>query len=539
MPPQLHVRLPGFFGLTQKFLDANQFLSFYIEFFHFAPGNWIRATLTGRCPPLTEGFMTETSEIRQRSAERRMFLARQIAGAIFMMAVLPAPAQTPPAAAQTATQANSAGIPHCRVEDVDYRGWKAQQLSNRWVQLVIVPQNGGRLMQVTLGGHAYLFVNPKLAGKYMPPSQDQWFNYGGDKLWLLPEGEADEQHWRGNSDLLDDGQFSFRKLSDEEGCGIELTGPPDPHTGIQFSRIIRLDPDSPHIAFRASMRNVSGHPVEWSMQSVSQYDTASAAEPLRINHEFWGFTPANHSSGYLNRYHVRFGPAENPGAAVRDDGLFSVHYAHLAAELWVDSADGWLAVVDGSSLYAMVERFQYQERKPYPGKASVIFWTNGPQLRWSGDAEASLTDGSARESPFYMEAEINSPMCRLRPGEACQLETDWFPTRAGGEFHGVTDAGIISRPLQAARLGNGKVKLSGSFGVFFAGMLVAHFYNEHGSKIATVPLGTVSPTDLVALDMETVPQGKPTRVSLHLVEGGLDRGALQEVPIRAGENPLK
>src|SRR6266404_1012882 len=140
----------------------------------------------------------------------------------------------------------------CHVEAVDYKGWQAQQVSNRWVQLIIVPQNGGRLMQVSFNGHAYLFVNPKLAGKYMPPSQDQWFNYGGDKLWLLPEGDDDEQHWRGNSDLLDDGPFTFRKLSDGQGCGIELTGPPDPHTGIKFSRTIRRDPDSPHITFRAS-----------------------------------------------------------------------------------------------------------------------------------------------------------------------------------------------------------------------------------------------------------------------------------------------
>src|SRR5206468_577518 len=76
----------------------------------------------------------------------------------------------------------------CHVESVDYQGWHAQQMSNRWVQLVIVPQNGGRLMQVTFAGHAYLFVNPKFAGKYLPPSSGQWFNYGGDKLWLLPEG---------------------------------------------------------------------------------------------------------------------------------------------------------------------------------------------------------------------------------------------------------------------------------------------------------------------------------------------------------------
>jgi hypothetical protein len=238
----------------------------------------------------------------------------------------------------------------------------------------------------------------------------------------------------------------------------------------------------------------------------------------------------------LNRYHVRTGPAENPAATIRDDGLFSLHYSHLAAEFWVDSTDGWLAVADGSSRYAMVERFQYEEHRPYPGKASVIFWTNGSHLKFNNDGEASVSEGADGVSPFYMEAEINSPMCHLRPGEACQLETDWFPTRADSQFHGVTDAGIITRPLRAVSLENGKVKLSGSFGVFFPGKLVAHFYNEHGSSTGTLPLTEVSPADLVVLDTETAPQGKPTRVSLHLEDqSGLDRGALQEVPIRAGD----
>ena len=276
--------------------------------------------------------------------------------------------------------------------------------------------------------------------------------------------------------------------------------------------------------------------LEWSMQSVSQYDTGNPTDPSRGNREIWGFTPANPSSGYLNRYHVRTGPAENPAAMVRDDGLFSVHYSHLAAEFWIDSPDGWLAVVDGSSHYAMVERFQYEEHKTYPGKASVIFWTNGANLRFNNDGEASVGERATGVSPFYMEAELNSPLCRLRPGESCQLETDWFPTRADSEFHGVTDAGIITKPLHAVSLANGKVKLSGSFGVFFSGKLVAHFYNEHGSFIGTLPLAEVSPADLVVLDMEAAPPGKPARVSLHVEnQDGLDRGALQEVPINAGD----
>ena len=480
--------------------------------------------------------MTNNSEVLHGWAERSVNLARQIVKAVFMMAVLLGAAKTPLAVGQTTPQAKSGGDVACHVEAIDYKGYKAEQISNQWVQLIIVAQNGGRVMQVIFDGHAYLFVNPKLAGKYLQPSQDTWFNYGGDKLWLLPEGDHDEQHWRGNSDLLDDGKFSFRNLSQEPGCGIELTGQPDPHTGIQFSRTIRIDSDTPHIAFRASMKNVSGHTVEWSMQSVSQYDTGNPKDPSNSNREIWGFTPASPSSGYLNRYHVRTGPAENPSASLREDGLFSLHYAHLAAEFWVDSIDGWLAVVDGSSRYAMVERFQYEEHKTYPGKASVIFWTNGPHLKFNSDGEASVSDGSQSVSPFYMEAEINSPMCRLRPGESCQLETDWFPTRADREFHGVTDAGIITKPLRAVRLENGKVKLSGSFGVFFPGNLVAHFYNEHGSSTGTLRLAEVNPTELVVLDTETTQQGEPTRVSLHLEDqGGLDRGKLQEVPVRTGD----
>src|SRR5579862_4253265 len=167
----------------------------------------------------------------------------------------------------------------CRIESVDYKGWHAQQISNRWIQLVMVPQNGGRLIQVTFGGHPYLFVNPKFAGKYLPPDSSQWFNYGGDKIWLLPEGNNDEQHWPGNSDVLDDGPYTFQKISEGKQCQVELTSPPDPQTGIQISRTIQLDSGSPSIHFHASMKNITGHTVEWSMQSVSQYDTSDSAAP--------------------------------------------------------------------------------------------------------------------------------------------------------------------------------------------------------------------------------------------------------------------
>src|SRR5271156_5548054 len=354
----------------------------------------------------------------------------------------------------------------CRIEATKYRGWRAEEISNRWVKIEVVPQNGGRLMQVIFAGHPFLFVNPEYEGKYLPPNPSDWFNYGGDKLWLLPEGNDDEQHWVGNSDVIDDGPFSFRKVSEGQACEIELTGPIDPQTGVQIRRTIHLDADSPAIHFHATMQNKTGHVIEWSMQSVSQYDTSDSSSPSRNSRNFWTFAPANPSSSYLNRYHVRFGPAENPAATVREDGLFALHYAHLAAELWLDSTAGWLAVVDGDSRYAMVERFRYEKDEIYPGKASVIFWMNGPETRLNSEGEPSLTSGGDGV-PYYLEAEINSPLVQLRPGETRDLDTEWFPTRAGNEFQSVADSGIVVRPLQATRLATGHIRLSGSFGVFF------------------------------------------------------------------------
>jgi hypothetical protein len=430
----------------------------------------------------------------------------------------------------------SQSSPSCSIEATNYKGWSAEELSNRWVKLEVVPQNGGRLMQVIFNGHSFLFVNPKYEGKYLPPDPSEWFNYGGDKLWLLPEGNDDEQHWVGNSDLLDDGPYTFRKVSEGKECEIELTGPADPQTGIQIQRTIHLDADSPRIRFHATMQNKAGHDIQWSMQSVSQYNTADASVPSRNSHNFWAFTPANPFSSYLNRYHVRFGPAENPAASVKDDGLFALHYVHLAAELWLDSTQGWLAVVDGDSRYAMVERFRYEKSEDYPGKASVIFWTNGPEVRLNSDGVPSLTSGNDA-SPYYLEAEINSPLVRLRPGETRDLDTEWFPTRSGTEFHGVEDAGIVVHPLQATRLETGSIRLSGSFGVFFAGRLVAHLYNEHGASLGTMPLTQVEPADPVVLEMELKPPAKPSRISLHLEDSnGLDRGSLQEVQVGAVPN---
>jgi hypothetical protein len=418
----------------------------------------------------------------------------------------------------------------CRVENIDYLGWKAVRMANTWVKLTIVPQLGGRLMQVTFGDHDYLFVNSQLKGQSFSPeesaSQKRWFNYGGDKIWPMPEGSGDEQHWPGaEGAVLDSGAFTLQVLSKGETCSVRLTGPVDPFIGQQYIRDISIGSASPAISFHAVMKNTSGYPQEWSEQSVSQYNTADPSNPAQPNPNFWAFTPVNPQSAYLNSYHVRTGMASSSGYSTRD-GLFAVHSSQAGGEVWIDSPGEWLAVVDGSTQFAMVERFRYVHGADYPGKATAIVYTTGIGRR-GPQPPADPT----RPAIHYMEAELNSPLIRLDPGESYAMDTQWLPARMGSELTNVSYAGTVGRSLTVITSPMG-LTLAGEFGVFFAGQLEARFYDRQGARLGTTKVQDVTPLEIVSLQ-QTVPAPSETvRVSLHLIDrSGLDRGPLGETTI--------
>ena len=117
------------------------------------------------------------------------------------------------------------------------------------------------------------------------------------------------------------------------------------------------------------------------------------------------------------------------------------------------------------------------------------------------------------------------------------MDTEWFPTRSGSEFHGVTDAGVLIQSLRATRTQNGKISLSGTFGVFYSGHLVARLYDEHGHVAAVTSIADVSPAERVSLNTEIASPGKCSRLSIHLIDdSGLDRGALQELQFTGEDN---
>ena len=389
-------------------------------------------------------------------------------------------------------------------------------------------------MQVKFEGHAYLFENPQFKGKYFPPlaagAPARWYDYGGDKIWPMPEGNEDAQHWPGPiADALDDGVYQATVVSRSPRCTVRMDGPADERTGLQYSREISLGDDSPEIGFHAVMKNASARPIEWSMQSVTQYDTGGAPADGDFNHNFWAFTPANPKSAYLEGFQVRFGLADDPSFSV-SGGLFRLHLLYLQSEVWVDSPGDWLAVADHSSGYAMVEKFRYQPDAEYPGKASVIFYKNGPsvQINEKGRPEIRV---SPDDAPYYMEAEINSPLEKIGPGETYAMDTQWYPARVGGKFAGVAESGLTVEPLEVVRSAAG-VNISGAFGVFFRGQAIAQFFGANGGSLGSIPLGEAEPGEILHL-RKAVSAPVGIRTVRILIEGarGENHGTLGEAAV--------
>ncbi len=388
-------------------------------------------------------------------------------------------------------------------------------------------------MQVQFGDHPYLFVNPQFEGKYISPAEaaktNSWINYGGDKLWPMPEGPADGEHWPGPiSDALDDGDYSFQAKQGST-CSLHLQGAADAATGLQYSRDVRIDGTSPEISFHAEMKNASDHEIRWSMQSVTQYDTADSKNPARYDHDFWAFAPVNRHSAFVDCYHVRSGLADDPSFVV-EHGLFTLHWLYLENEVWLDSDAGWIAIVDDAAQFGMIEEFHYQKEAEYPGGASVIFYKNGAALALDDAGMPKLRSADPQHAPYYMEAELNSPMVRLAPGASSEFETTWYPVRAKKNFQSVGASAIVQTHLATVVSGE-KVHLAGEFAVFFPGHLAAQIFGDKGLE-REVDLGAADPLRLVKLDTEIAVSSTANRVVLHLQnEQGVDQGVVDESPI--------
>jgi len=421
-----------------------------------------------------------------------------------------------------------------------YKGWRAYVLENDLVQLHVVPDIGGRVIQYALGEKEFFWINPALVGRTSPKTgldpDGGWLNYGGDKLWPAPQGWDNDQQWPGPPDAVLDGQPHYAETG-LDPAGIRLISRDDRRSGIRFSRRIRLYPRSTRVSVEATMTNIDNKPRRWGIWAHTQLDAGLPGSD-NYNRLMRAWCPINPRSHFDRGYRVIFGERDNPSfEADAKRGLMKVSYHYKVGKIGLDSHAGWVATVDGRKGDVFVQRFTFEPDEAYPDECSVEFWHNGVGRIHAYNNWIDMSE-NLDENPYVFESEVLSPFARLQPGESYTWTYDWYACRIGGDFPVVdcSEAGVVSEPL-ACRRDGGRVRLRGRFGVFHLGQLVLEAYNEKTDVLATEILDSnATPLKPVVLDraLELPPAASSVAVVLRDPEGRsvgeVDRYALSEKP---------
>ena len=401
---------------------------------------------------------------------------------------------------------------------IDFHGWRAYRLANRFVQLVAVPDIGGRIMAYDLGTHPFLFVDPDLAGKLFSAAENQgdgslaaWKNYGGDKTWPAPQGWETDAQWHGPPDpLLDTGRYRVDELrAGDQEATIAMTSPPDPRTGVQITRRFTLTPGSSRVRVDLSFRNISDHPIRWSIWDVVQLRAEyTLAGGSRAHDPSCTVTaPVNPQSRFPRGYNVMFGAEDNPQWQV-EEGLFRAGYRWEIGKVGLDSPGGWIAFSQPSQQAAFIERFAYAPGAEYPdGGATVECWTVGA-------GQVANLD-YANSGIYLMETEVLGPLTTLAPGATTHFPIAWGCCRCAGAVLDVQAAGCTSARLATSPQAE-NVHLRGGFGVFDAGHLIAVWRDAEGRELARTPLHPVNPLTALTIDVTLRKPDAADRVELRV-----------------------
>ncbi len=419
-----------------------------------------------------------------------------------------------------------------KLERTQYRGWNVYRLTNGLISLLIAPEIGGRAIQLQLGDQEFFFVNADLAGKILPPEQNNlksgWANYGGDKVWPAPEGWMSDSEWPSIPYyVLDGSRFKAEVVAETPAeVAVRVTSPPDPRTGVQFERTFHVYAGTTRVKVDQVMRNISRRQIRWGIWHLIQNDAADIHDPSKPNPELYMYVPLNSHSMFGRGYYNPYGDTRHPSYEVLEGGhMLRVHYLYRVGKVAVDSDQGWYAVVNGQKNICLVENFKYFPGLEYPDNASVESWNDGPGTISRGSFDQRLED-DPKKTPYFLESEILSPYATLSPGEEYEFTVHWSPTRAPNPIRHAVWAGAISEPLSAQVDGSG-VRLKGVFGVFTPGTADAVFYTRVGEELGHEPLQAVDPRQVFRLEKSVRLPAEAFRVSVLVRDSdGENRGFL-------------
>lgn len=332
------------------------------------------------------------------------------------------------------------------------------ELSRGALKVVVAPRLGGRIAEFSLCGRNLLFENPALAGvendQPTPAWDGVWRNFGGEKVWVAPQGWDGKGQWAGPPDpVLDGGYFSLLAADSEK---ISTRSPDDPKTGLRIDRTISLLDGQSGVNVDASLTDVSGGGGEWSIWPVVQ---VRADENTSITFP----SP--------DGFRVLHGVVNNPQFGIDECGNCEVSYKYIMGKIGANTNAGWVACTDTANGTAFVASCDFPQSARYPQGTNVQVWTSGRGSIFSRGVLRTAADDPVGNPP-YMEIELLSPLTKIGAGGSFGFS---YKLRACAVPRGATvkslfGLGVLTEKLSVERRG-GAAFATASAGAFAAGKI--------------------------------------------------------------------
>lgn len=294
------------------------------------------------------------------------------------------------------------------LETTEYKGWKnCLRLANDHVELIITLDVGPRIISYALKGGKNVFKNyDEMMGK---TSGDEWFIFGGHRLWHAPEDEVRTY------------AMDFDPVDHEwNGTSLLLRPKEEALTGIRKEMEITLDPDSSRVRVAHRLYNHNVWDVELAPWCLSVMDKGARAivpqEPFGAHPVhllparplvLWRFTDmADPRWTWGTRYiQLQQDPAREAPQKV---GLFN--------------SRGWAACAVNDSIF--IVKYPVNSGKPHADMgANTELFTNGDML------EVETLGPLSRIAPGGMVEHVESwGLFAGKPGPAEEDLDEVFPT---------------------------------------------------------------------------------------------------------------
>lgn len=282
------------------------------------------------------------------------------------------------------------------------------QLENSLIRVVLEPNCGGRVLEYSYKGTNALYNDPKQDGMVYGPGKKMSDPCGG-RCDIGPEMTIPSHPdlWYGKWKAEITGPYSAR-----------MTSVKDKNTGVQLVRDFKLDPNSTHVKFTQTIRNVSGETKSYCHWSRTFGDGGGIClVPISPNSRFpRGFTI--YKDGGLV-----IAPPDHQNYRIRDNFLI-IDGEPPQSKFGLDSNAGWLAYITRGDLL-LVKRFP-----TYPERAYSEF--------------AALTISLWYYKDLQCELEPIGPKEVIKPGGSSSFTEDWwlfpytYPTDKNVDLKAVT-----------------------------------------------------------------------------------------------------